>query len=93
VAHVVTIKDAAGAAATEQAAAMPSPQTAARRGIIVGRYMGLGQHQAALMVMVACGAATSSAAMDGVEDTSWLESVHDEAMRVYERTRPADIPS
>lgn len=84
------VKDRADAQARERALVMPSPVTTARRGITVGRYLGLSEHQAALMVMVACGAAVASANMDGAPDVSWLEAIHAEASRVYDRMRPAD---
>ena len=86
------IKDAADAAERERAAAMPNPVTAARRGITVGRYMQLSERRAAMMVMAASSAAAASAREDGCEDTTWLEAIHAEALRVYLRTRPADTP-
>lgn len=82
------IKDSADAAARERAAAMPSPFTAARRGITVGRYLGLSEREAAMMVMVACSAAITSARHDGCEDVTWLLAIHTEAGRVYARTAP-----
>lgn len=87
------IRDRADAAAREQAIAMPSPERAARRGIIAGRYMGLSEHQAAVMVMSAASAAEASAREDGCTDTTWLTAIHEEALRVYLRTRPADADS
>lgn len=77
------IKDAAHAAETERRAAMPSPEHTARRGIVAGRYMGLSERQAALMVMAASTAAAVSAEEDGCTNTSWLHYIHAEAQRIY----------
>lgn len=86
------IKDVGNAAERERAVAMPSPVTTARRGIIVGRSMGLDKHQAALMVMVAARAATASVIMDGCDDTRWLDAIHAEASRIYDRSAPRPAP-
>lgn len=82
------IADQVGAAARERAAAMPDPVRAARRGVIAGRYMGLSERHAAMMVMSAASAAEASARQDGVSDTTWLQGIHAEAERIYLRTLP-----
>jgi hypothetical protein len=83
------IQDRTDAASREREAAMPSPQRAARRGIIAGRYMGLSESQSAMMVMVAAGAAMASATKDGAADVQWLQAIHAEASRIYIGARPA----
>lgn len=85
---MAVIQDKADAAQRERDTAMPNPQRAARRGIIAGRYMGLSEHQAALMVMVAVRAAVTSVLMDGGQDVTWLEAIHAEASRAYDRSAP-----
>lgn len=87
------IKDRADAAAREKAAAMPPPASTARRGITACRYMGLTEHQAALAVMVAVRAAVTSVLMDGCEDVTWLEAIHAEASRIYDRSTPHEADS
>lgn len=85
------IKDAADAAQRERAAAMPDPVRTARRGVIVGRHMGLPEREAALMVMTAASAAAASANVSGTFDTTWLMRIHAEAERIYLRTpQPAE---
>ena len=79
------VADAADAAAREREAAMPHPATTARRGITVGRYMGLSEREAALMVMTAASAAAVSANISGDIDTTWLIRIHAEAERIYIR--------
>jgi hypothetical protein len=77
------IRDRADAAERERALVMPSPVRTARRGILVGRAMGLSKRHAALMVMAAAGAAMASAQVDPGQDVSWLQAISDEAGRVY----------
>ena len=87
------IKDAADAAQRERAAAMPNPVTAARRGITVGRYMGLSERHAAGMVMCAAVAAIASAERSGCADIAWLNDIHAEAHRVWKRTQTPAVTS
>lgn len=86
---MAVLKDAADAASREREAAMPNPVTTARRGISVGRYLGLSERNAALMVMTASSAAAVSANIDGDCDTTWLVKIHAEAERVYVRSLTA----
>lgn len=82
------ISDKADAADRERRAAMPDPVRTARRGIVAGRYMGLTERHAAMMVMACASAAEASAKQDGAFDVTWLTQIHAEAERIYLQTLP-----
>lgn len=88
---MVGIASAADAAQIERSIAMPAPERAARRGVLVGQYMGLSKHQAAMMVMTAASAAEASAIQDGCSDVTWLKAIHREASLIYAKSRPAGV--
>jgi hypothetical protein len=78
------------AAERERSLVMPNPVRTARRGILVGRAMGMSRRHAALMVMAAAGGAMASASVDPRQDVSWLQAISDEAARVYKQCADAE---